>query len=372
MRFALVILKNLLRRPTRSLLTIIGVAVGIGAVVALTGVAGGFERTWEQAYSARGTDLGVTKITSQSPVPTTFPGEVVEKMRQMPGVADAVGVLSDFMGIEESPGLLVFGWPPGTFLWDHLRLTSGSWPKPGERTVALGTVAAELLHKQVGATIQIELDDFTVGAIFESPAMVENAAVIMPLHEMQRATGREDRVNFINVKVTDGGGDEVSLAVQKRIRETMPGFNAFRAGELARSNSGVQIAKAMSWATSIIALVVGAIGVMNTVSMSVFERFREFGVLLAIGWRRGRILAMVLLESLLVSLIGGVLGIGLGTVAVKVMETTDIMRGKLQGDITPELCGTAMLIALGLGLLGGLYPAWRGSRLEPSAAMRSE
>ena len=201
MRFFIVILKNLLRRPTRSLLTLIGVAVGIGAVVALTSIASGFERSWEQAYTARGTDLGVTKITSQSPMPTAFSTSSLDSIRGIEGVASAAGVLSDFMSVEEAPGLIVFGWEPGDFLWDHLRLTAGSWPANGKHALALGTVAAELLQKKVGSTVQIEFEEFTVSAIFESSAMVENAAIIMPLADLQRATEREGRINFINIKL---------------------------------------------------------------------------------------------------------------------------------------------------------------------------
>ena len=372
MRFLTVILKNLLRRSTRSLLTIIGVAVGIGAVVALTSLSTGFEKTWEQAYSARGTDLGVTKVTSQSPLPAAFPAGVADEIARMEGVAKSVGVLSDYLSIEEAPGLIVFGWPPGAFLWDHLRLAQGQWPATGEKKLALGTVAADLLKKKIGSTVQIETQEYTICAIFESAAMVENAAVIMALDQMQVVTGHEGKVNFINIKLTNSDDEALGARLQKNIKATFSGFSAFRAGELARSNSGIQIAKAMSWATSLIALVVGAIGVMNTVSMSVFERFREFGVLLAIGWRRERIMLMVLLESLAVSLIGGVLGIIIGFAAVKIMESAPIMRGKLQGEISLNLCGTALLIALSLGLLGGLYPAWRGSRLAPCSALRNE
>ncbi len=372
MRFIVVILKNIMRRSTRSLLTIIGVAVGIGAVVALTGIAAGFERSWEEAYSARGTDMGVTKVTSQSPVASAFSASVGDRIKQIPGVADVAGVLGDLMSIEEAPGLLAYGWEPGSFIWAHLKLKEGRWPKPGEKELALGLAAAEMLNKKVGSHVQLEADEFTVTAVYQSSAMVENAAVIMPLSEMQRVTEREGKINFLNIKLTDNSSEELAASVQRQIKEQFPGFMAHTAGDLARSNTGMQLARAMSWATSMIALFVGAIGVMNTVSMSVFERFREIGVLLAIGWRRGRILGMILLESLALSLLGGVLGIGIGVVTVRFLETTAMMRGKLAAVVSPALCGTALLIALALGLLGGLYPAWRGSRLSPSSALRNE
>jgi putative ABC transport system permease protein len=99
---------------------------------------------------------------------------------------------------------------------------------------------------------------------------------------------------------------------------------------------------------------------------------KEIGILLAIGWRRSRILRMILCESLALSLAGGILGSLAGYAAVRLLESTDTLRGRLEGDLSPQLFGMAFLVALGLGILGGFYPAWRGSRLTPGAALRYE
>jgi putative ABC transport system permease protein len=152
----------------------------------------------------------------------------------------------------------------------------------------------------------------------------------------------------------------------------MSGFKAFTAGEVAQNNTGIQVAKAMSWATSGIALFVGAIGVMNTVLMSVFERLHEIGILLAIGWRRSRILRMVLYESIMLGAAGGILGSMVGTVAVKLLEKTPLLHGKIEGEFSIFLFALALSISIGLGALGGLYPAIRGSRMHPSEALRYE
>jgi len=128
----------------------------------------------------------------------------------------------------------------------------------------------------------------------------------------------------------------------------------------------------MSLATSLIALVVGAVGVMNTILMSVFERLQEIGVLLAIGWRRARIMRMILFESLLLSFVGGTAGCGLGLVATHMLQTSPWIRGKLEGEFSPMLLGGALLIALALGALGGFYPAWLGSRMSPMTALRHQ
>jgi putative ABC transport system permease protein len=112
--------------------------------------------------------------------------------------------------------------------------------------------------------------------------------------------------------------------------------------------------------------------VFNTMLMSVSERTREIGVLLAIGWRRGRVIRLVLIESAALSVLGGLLGVLLGVLGVTVLEHHAMLRGKIDGLFTGGLFASALGLALGLGLLGGLYPAWRASRLVPAAALRHE
>jgi putative ABC transport system permease protein len=371
MLFLTVVFKNLRRRTTRSVLTVVGIAVGVGAVVALASIAWGFQKSWQQTYSARGTDLIVTKITSQSPLPSSFSEKIARDLRSLPQVQEASGLLSDMVSIEDSPTVLVFGWETKSFLWDHLKLIQGKWPDgEDDRSAVIGSIAADLLKKKVGSALQIETREFRVSGIFESSALVENGAVILPLRQLQEATEREGKINFLNLKLSPSTSTEQRDNLRGVIKERFPMFKAFAAGEVAQNNTGIQVAKAMSWATSVIALVVGAIGITNTVLMSVFERTHEIGILLAIGWRRTRILKMILYESISLSLIGGVAGTVLGFAAVKVLQQTAIMRGKIEGEISLNLVALAMLIALGLGTLGGLYPAFRGSRLPPSEALR--
>jgi putative ABC transport system permease protein len=353
--------KNLLRRPTRTGLTLAGIAVGVAAVVALTGMARGLERVWRNAYEARGTDLVVTRVTSRSPLPAAFDATLRAEFAAMPEVAEVAGLMNDMMGIEEAPTVLVFGWENPSFLWNHLKLRAGAWPQPGERgLLTLGALAAETLGKKVGDPVQIEFEEFRVAAVFDSPALIENGAVIMPLEEMQRVTDRAGKVNFLNLRLRDGGNPPAIAAVRAQMAGKMPGFSA------------LEVVRAMSWATSWIALAVGAFGVANTVLMSVFERVREIGVLLAIGWKRRRVMGMILLESLILSLCGGLIGTLAGVLTTTVLEHTGMLRGRLEADTGPALYLTALAVAIGLGLAGGLYPAWRASRLQPGVALRSE
>jgi putative ABC transport system permease protein len=127
--------------------------------------------------------------------------------------------------------------------------------------------------------------------------------------------------------------------------------------------------RAMSWSTSLLAIIVGVLGVMNTMLMTVFERTHEIGILLAVGWKKSRIMRMVLLESALLGLLGGIVGVALGALGLKLLEHTPTLRGLLEADLSPKLLFTAIGIAVVVGIVSGLYPGWRSSRLSPSLAL---
>lgn len=364
-------LRGLLRRRMRTLLTVAGIALGIAAVVTLTAISWGFEHSWQRANDARGTDLIVTRATSENTLPSPFEATLATELRGIDGVREVAGLLSELLTVDGAP-LFVFGWEPGSFLWQHLQLVDGRWPAAGAREAALGALAAETTGRKVGDAIRIGAEDFTVSGIYESPALVENGALVLELPQVQRLTDKPGKVNVLNLKLTPGAGPERMQAVRAAVHERLPGYAAVSSGELVRRNTIVRIAKAMSAATALIAALIGAVGVLNTMLMSIFERTREIGVLLAVGWRRSRIVRLILLESLCLALAGGVLGIALGVAGTGLVERLPIVHGKIQGEITGALLGGAALLAAVMAVIGGLYPALRAARLSPTEALRHD
>jgi len=371
MSFLQLIFKNLFRRRSRSLLTLAGISIGIAAVVSLSGIASGFEESWANVYKARKTDLVVTKTIARSTMPGPFPASIKDELLKMPRVREVAGVLADVFSIEESPAVLVIGWEAKTSLWEHIKLASGHWPDDASKdTVAIGSLGAETLGKKIGDKIQIESREFTVCGIFRSDALAESGAIIMPLPAMQALSEKDGMVNFFDIRLEPRTPPEEIEALRTSIKNKYKDLTAFNPGAVSESNLATQVAKAMTWAVSTIALVVGAIGVMNTILMSVFERLHEIGILLAIGWRRSRIMQMILGESLLLGLVGGIAGCGLGVATARLLERSPWVHGKLEAAVDGPLLLMGLLIAIALGGLGGLYPAWIGSRMSPARALR--
>jgi len=366
---------NLYRRPARTFLTVSAISLGIAAVVALTSIAWGFEASWQKANDARGTDLIMTRLASENAMPSAFVAHDHEQaLKTFPHVQAVVGLLSEMLSVSDNaPPVFVFGWAYGSYLWDHLRLVNGSWPSADtEPVVVIGSLAAELLHKKIGDTLEIEGRQFRVAGIFESSAVVENGAVLMTLTQAQQVTDKPGKVNVLNIKL-DGHASETDVEELKaRVRATMPGFVAITSGELVSNNTIVRISKAMSNATILIAGLVGALVVFNTMLMSVNERKRDIGVLLALGWQRRTIVELVFCESVILTLAGGAFGIAAGIGITWGLEHMDLMRGKIDAVYSMPFLLAVLGLSILIGMVGGIYPAFNAARLRPSHALRYE
>ncbi len=369
MTFVTVVVRGLLRRPVRTGLTLVGISIGIAAVVALVGMASGYEKGIGKQLDVIGIDLVVSNM-SGGILPKVYDASLQGKISKLPHVATTSSVLMQMLSIEDAPMMMVSGREWGGFTWDKLKLVEGRMPHDAaEQAVVLGRLAADVLKKKIGDKVQIEAEELPVVGIVDGGALVENGAIILSLPVLQAVTANEGKVNFIDVRVTPKSTKEDVAQLCQQVKEIFPAGRAMVANEVVGTSQGFRIARAMSWSTSILAIVVGVLGVMNTMMMTVFERTQEISVLLAIGWKRSRIMRMILWESALLGLLGGITGTLFGVAGVQVLVSTPAMRGLLEPDLNPRLLGTAIAIAVVVGVVSGLYPAWRSSRLTPSQAL---
>ena len=369
MTFLTIVVRGLIRRPVRTGLTLVGIAIGIGAVVTLVGMAWGYEKSIQKQLDVIGIDLVVSNM-SGGILPKVYDHAVEEKIAKLPHVSETTSVLMQMLSVEEVPMMMVSGREWGGFTWQQMKLVEGRMPKDADEPVVVaGRLAAEILKKKVGDKVQLEAEELEIVGIVDGQAVVENGAIFMSLNVMQRVTGNEGKVNFVDVRVVKDTSKEQIDALRAQIKGVFPEGKAMPASEVVGTSQGFQIARAMSWSTSLLAIVVGVLGVMNTMLMTVFERTHEIGILLAVGWKRMRIVYMVLLESALLGFLGGVTGVTLGALGLKLMELTPTVRGMLEPDMSPRLLLTSVAIAVVVGIVSGLYPAWRSSRLSPSLAL---
>ena len=370
MTFFSVVIRGLVRRPVRTGLTLLGISIGIAAVVALVGLSRGFETSWSAGLKMRGTDMVVSSMGSAL-TPKPFSASVTAQIAKLPHVAATSALLVELMSVEASSMTIVSSREWDGFTWQNLKLVAGRMPRDAaERAVVLGRIAAETLNKNVGDPLQIEAAELTVVGIVDGGAVVENGSVILSLSLLQEITGNKNKINIIDIRVTPSTTEADLHTLRDQIAALVPGARAVVAGEHIRNSQAYRVIRAMSWGTSLLAVLVGVLGVMNTMLMTVFERKQEICILLAVGWRRARIVRLVLWESALLGLLGGIAGVMIGVGGVRLLETRPAIRGLLEPDLSPSLLAISVIIAVVVGVISGLYPAWRSSRLSPSAALQ--
>ncbi len=372
MTFLTVVTRGLMRRPVRTGLTLVGISIGIAAVVALVGLASGYEKSINEQLDSIGIDVVVSNMSGGF-LPKVFDVSLEDKIAKLPGVKETTTVLMQMESVEDSPMMMISGREWGGFTWQNLKVIEGRLPRDGaEQAVVLGHMAAEVMKKKAGDTVQIEATELPVVGIVDGRSVVENGAIILSLQVLQEATGSEGKANFVDVRVTPDTSKERLAALCGEIEKIFPEGRAKEADKVVGSSQGFRIARAMSWSTSLLAIIVGVLGVMNTMLMTVFERTHEIGILLAVGWKRRRIVLMVLCESALLGLVGGIVGVGLGALGIFILEQTTGVRGMLEPDLSPALLLTSVAIAIVVGVVSGLYPGWRSSRLSPSLALHGQ
>ncbi|MCX6874065.1 MAG: ABC transporter permease [Verrucomicrobia bacterium] len=371
MTFFTIVLRSLTRRPVRTGLTLVGISIGIGAVVTLVGLAWGYEKGVAKQLDVVGVDVVVSNM-SGGLMPKMFDESLQQKVAVLPRVVETTAVLMQMLSVEDAPIMMISGREWGGFAWHKMKVIEGRMPNDGsEKAVVLGTLAAEMLKKKVGDTVQIEVEELKVVGIVDGQAMMENGTIFLSLEVMQAVTGNEGKINFVDIRVPPNTSKAEIERLCQDIKVVFPEGRAMVASEVVGTSQGFRVVRAMSWSTSLLAIIVGVLGVMNTMLMTVFERTHEIGILLAVGWRRRRIVYMVLCESALLGLLGGMVGVGFGVLGLITLGSSPAIRGFIEPDLNLKLMLISIAIAVVVGVVSGLYPAWRSSRLTPSLALQN-
>ncbi len=383
MHFATLLFKNLLRRKTRSLLTCCGVAIAVGTTVVLLGITDSFERATVHAFEGRGVDLVVIEEGVIDQLSSDLDEKMVQRVARLPEVKDVAPGLLDlaaFPALGSTVTALVQGWEVQGFLLQGLKITSGQGlTEPNQHAAIIGKGLADSLQKQPGDSLEIEGETFEIVGIFESFTPAENSGVVIPLPQMQRIKYRPERVTGFSVVVRQDGGDTAAVdRVRRQISKLVDEQGksgrmvAQPVRDYVQASGHIRIAHAMAWMTSVIAIVVGAIGMLNTMIMSVVERVREISILRAIGWKKSRVIRMILGESLIISMVGATLG-SLGAIVLSQgLARWPAVQGMIDGSIGPPIVAMGFLMSTLLGLVGGVYPALRAARLLPAEGLRHE
>lgn len=385
--------KNLLRKKVRSILTVVGIALSAWVLVSLLG----FNRGYESALNRDIDNMGFQMIITAKGCPyeaatmmlkggtglrymkedlAARVGAEPEVDRMTPMLMQAVfdpnkgesGGISAYVGVE-----------PATFpsMKPYFRFRQGGWfTDPEALEVVMGYEAAELEQREAGdLTLIPEKNlELKVVGVLERSGTQDDGTIFMPLRALQKIFDREGELTSLGIKLKTG----VDTAAFEEKLYSLPDVQVVSMAQVKQTIMNlVSTAKVMVMSIAIIAILIAMVGVINTILMSVMERFQEIGILKTIGAMPWDIFKLIWIETVMLCSIGGVIGIAMAFGLSKVTEV--LIRRVLPyaptGGLVEIDAGLALFtmgIIVAIGLLSGLYPSWKAGRVRPLESIRSE
>ncbi len=385
--------KNLLRKKSRSVLTIVGIALAAWVLASLFG----FNKGYESSLNRDIDNLGYQVLVCAKGCPyeaATLMLKGGTGLRYMK--ADIVDLVSKQSEVEkltpmlmqavfdpnkgESGGISAYlGVDPKTFpqMKSLLRFKQGHWfLDPDGNEAVFGYEAAELEQREVGDMTLIpgKNVELKVVGILNRTGTQDDGTIFLPLKTVQRIFGIKDELTAIGVKVKK----EADINKFEERMYTLPDVQVVSLSQVKNTiMTLVSTAKVMVFSIALIAVLISIMGVINTILMSVMERRQEIGILKAMGAVLWDIFKLIWLETVILCLFGGIMGAALAFGTAKLTEIL-IRRllpyapsGGLVKIDAPLIIFTLGLVVL-IGFFSGLYPSWKAGRVRPLESMRSE
>jgi ABC-type antimicrobial peptide transport system permease subunit len=369
------VFKNLLRRKARTLLTVLGISIGVAAIIALGAMGKGLTSGYNAMLSGSRSDLVLSQPNSIDLSYSSINEKVGPELAAMPEVARVSPMIQGFVQTTNAPYFFVFGYPVDSYLLNRFQLIQGiplnnpQIARMHGKPAMLGSAAAESLKKKLGDTLVLSGSAYRIVGIYQTGDAFEDSGALLSLAEAQQLMGKPRQVSLYYIELKD---PSLRPLVEKRVARTWKDLSLSTTAELASKQMMGPSLDVFAWVIAGLAIVLGGVSMMNSQLMSVYERTREIGVLRAVGWTRRRILWMILGETVIVCFIGGLLGILIGWATLALITRSVVMFGTSTANITPGLIIQSLITVLALGVIGGLYPARHAADLQPVEALRYE
>jgi ABC-type antimicrobial peptide transport system permease subunit len=370
-----IIFRNLLRRKVRTLLTILGIAVGVTVIIALGAMADGFQSGYGAMMQGSKADLVLSQPDTMDVSYSAVKEEIGKELAAMPEIESVTGMLQGIVQTESEPIFFTFGYPADSFMLERFNVREGynlydRVPRDMRgKPIILGSAAAKVMKKSVGDTLRITSTTYRIIGIYETGDVFEDSGAVLRLEDAQALLGKSKQVSLFYIRLAD---KSLRARVEERVERKWPDLLLSGTSEFANQQSMQSVLRGFVWVVGGLAIVIGGVGMLNAQLMAVLERTREIGVLRATGWKRHQVLAMILGESITVCLVGGIFGIMQGWLLLFALSKITVLMNVDPGSLSPSLILQAVSVVLILGLVGGLYPAWRASLLQPVEALRYE
>ncbi len=382
MVFLEVIVKNIARRKTRSVLTVAGLAAAVAATTTLLNIAWAFAGSAADSYKSRDVDIVVVRAGVAERITSSLSAPLAARLSALPEVAGVDGSLTEMVSFGEQTlvGIPLHGLDPAGFAVERLAVVSGRTLAAEDRHgVLLGSGLARALKKTAGQTVEIERTPFHIAGIFETDNVLESNTAVAPLADVQELMDRPGQVSEFQLRVVPAFASDAAVRGLCRKIESLRsekgqslGFKALPTRQFVASDTETRLATAMAWGTTVITVILSLVGMLNTMLMSVLERTRELGILRAVGWTRNRVVRLILGESLAIVLAGSLVGALSAAIFLRTLASWSFTRNIVQPGLTAGAVLAAVGLMLAAALAGTCYPAYRGASIAPTEALRAD
>lgn len=367
-------IRNPFRNKTRSFLAIVGIAIGIATIVALGVITASLEESTQTTLQE-----GTAEITAM-PLGSSMMGgasgslneSYVDELKNISGVKQTAGLLQ--VSITDPTGtgpgaITVYGMNSKDLELEGINSINGSTYNDNKREVIVGKSVVDSENYTIGDNITILGEQYKIVGTYETGSMFTDGAIYTGLETLQNDSNSQNEVSTIAVKVDDNTTVEtVNNNIENQYNDTL---STITSDEMEKTTENMMsVVNAATTAIEALAIIIGGVGVINTMMMTVFERTREIGVLKSVGWTSMKVLTMIMGESIVLTIISGIIGTILGLLAVIILF--NITGGDMTLTYNMGIFIRAFAVALIVGILGGLYPAIKASRLAPTEALRYE
>lgn len=361
---------SLWRHKTRSSLTGLGIVIAIAAIVSLGSISEGISTLVDQQFKlasefvfvveSGGFDFGSSANGLESKIDL----DIVEDIEAIDGVEDVIpqirAMTADYVFVIGLPieDLEFFGL-------ENIEFKEGGWPQEGDKEIVLGHLISENKDLRVSDEIKVEDEYYVVSGTLEETGGTFDYGTITSFEAASDTFGFEDEVTALIVRPTD---IDESKRIANEIEDLYDDLDAI-AGEEAiqRAQDAIGQIRVITLSIGIVASIVASIGIINTMVMMVFERRNEFGIMKALGAKKQTILLLVMQESIILGIIGSIIGISFGAFGTYAINQTS---GYPIASVTPSLVFFSMIYGILLSVLAAAYPAYQAISVNPVDAMR--
>lgn len=385
--------KNLLRKKTRSALTMLGIALAAWVLASLLG----FNRGYQISLSRDIENLGFQMLVTAKGCPyeaATLMLKGGTGLRYMDdGIADSIAAQPEVEQVTpmlmqavfdpnkgESGGITAYlGVDPATFpkMKGVLPFRDGAWfTDSGAAEAVLGYEAAELEQREVGDMLLIPEKDveIRVVGILARTGTQDDGTIFLPLRTVQEIFGQQGELTGIGIRIKT----DADIAAFEERMYRLPDVQVVSLAQVKNTiMTLISTAKVMVLSIALIAVLISVVGVVNTILMSVIERRQEIGILKAMGAKSGDIFRLIWIETVILCALGGVVGslLALGTARLTDILIRQLLPYAPSGGLVTIDLGLALLTlaaVIVIGFVSGLYPSWRAGRMRPIETIRNE